>query len=495
MFSRRFTHGMVLALIAVLAMGLVPAHAVGAQAGGGLIAYGDTVTGRLDNTNYFELWQFSGSKGDHVQIVMVGDGQLDPYLGLLDAASQQVLAEDDDSAGGSDAALELTLPASGDYAIIATRYNFDVGTSQGKYRLTLTGGGGGGAQNVSNTTTSPSTSTEPVEIDTGVWYMGDIPLAESMSGAIDAQHYAQLYSLNVDAGTSLVIAMLADNSALDPYLMFINEAGDVLAEDDDSGAQIDGAGKTDAFISLKIPASGNYYVIATRAGVDSGKTSGDYVLLAAVPDSTSNPQAPVQEQPVSNSDLPPGVAAMGMIAVGDQGSGTISSDAYMHVWGFDGQAGQQVTITMRGAGGLDAYLGIIDPNNEVIAEDDDSGGGSDAQISLRLPESGTYVIVATRNGIDQGTTTGNYTLEVTDGTPQPPTGQTGIGGFGGLPGRAFPMDNGPTFFLRGTGASIDPAKSQAIEQFVTRSALPGRANPLDAVRGQFSLNFEEIKFK
>jgi hypothetical protein len=166
----------------------------------------------------------------------------------------------------------------------------------------------------------------------------------------------------------------------------------------------------------------------------------------------------------------------------------------MHIWGFDGQAGQQVTITMRGEGGLDAYLGIIDPNNEVIAEDDDSGGGSDAQISLRLPENGTYVIVATRNGIDAGTTTGDYTLEVTDGTPEPPTGQTGIGGFGGLPGRAFPMDNGPTFFLRGTGASTDPAKSQPIEQFVTRSALPGRANPLDVVRGgHISLNFEEIK--
>jgi hypothetical protein len=491
MFSRRFVHGMALALIVVLAMGLVPAHVVGAQAGGGTIAYGDTVTGKLDNTNYFEVWQFSGNKGDHIQIVMAGDGQLDAYLGLLDAASQQVLAEDDDSAGGSDAAIEMTLPASGGYAIIATRYNFDTGTSQGKYRLTLTGGNGS-PQNVSNTT-SPATSNEPVEIDNGVWYMGDIPLAQSMNGAIDPQHYAQLYSLSLDAGTNLVVAMLADNSSLDPYLVFMTENGDVLAEDDDSGAQIDGAGKTDAFISLTIPSSGNYYVVATRAGIDQGKTSGNYVLLAAIPDNTSNTQAPVQEQPASNSDLPDGVAAMGSIAAGEQGTGTITSDAYMHVWGFSGQAGEQITVTMRGQGGLDAYLGIIDPNNEVIAEDDDSGGGSDAQISIRLPESGTYVIVATRNGIDSGTTTGNYTLEVVDGTPQAPTGQTGIGGFGGLPGRAFPMDNGPTFFLRGTGASMNPAKSQAIEQFVTRSALPGRANPLEAVRGHISLNFEEIK--
>ncbi len=475
MFSSRFARWMALAMVMVLAMGLVPAHSVGAQAGGGAIAYGDTVSGKLDNTNYFELWQFSGSKGDHVQIVMVGDGQLDAYLGLLDAASEQVLAEDDDSAGGSDAALELTLPASGDYAIIATRYNFDAGTSQGKYKLSLTGGGGGNPQNVSNTTTT-TTSTEPVEIETGVWYMGDIPLAESVSGGIDSQHYAQLYSLNLDAGTDLVVAMLADGSALDAYLIFMNEAGDVLAEDDDSGAQIDGAGKTDAFISLTIPETGAYYVVATRAGVDQGQTDGNYVLLAAIPDSQPDPQAPVQEQPVSNNDLPEGVAAMGSIAAGDQGSGTISGDAYINVWGFDGQAGEQVTITMRGEGGLDAYLGIIDPNNEVIAEDDDSGGGSDAQVSLRLPESGTYVIVATRNGIDAGTSTGDYTLEVTSGTPEPPTGQTGIGGFGGLPGRAFPMDNGPTFYLRGTGASMNPDKSQAIEQFATRSALPGRPN-------------------
>jgi serine protease Do len=233
MFSRHFTRLVTLAVVAVLAFALAPAMSERAHAAGGVLAYGDVVNGQIDNVSYFELWEFSGTKGDHIQLLMEGDGKLDPYLGIIESASEQVLAEDDDSGGNSNAYIEMTLPSTGTFSVVATRYNFDAGDSQGKYTLSLAGSG------TTQTTGSdqPTTTTEPVELEAGVWYMGDIVLAESVSGSIDQNAYAQFYSVNLEAGTELVVVMFADGSTLDPYLILMTEDGDVLAEDDDGGAQ------------------------------------------------------------------------------------------------------------------------------------------------------------------------------------------------------------------------------------------------------------------
>jgi hypothetical protein len=154
---------------------------------------------------------------------------------------------------------------------------------------------------------------------------------------------------------------------------------------------------------------------------------------------------------------------------------------------------------MRGEGNLDAYLGLMDPADEVIAEDDDSAGGTDAQISIRLPETGTYIIIATRNGIDAGTTGGSYTLQITAGPPPAPTGQTtSIGGFGGLPGRSVQTDDGGALYLRGNGWTNDPAKASPLNAF-GQGDLPGRSGglkPLASVaQAQASLNVEEIRLR
>jgi hypothetical protein len=47
-----------------------------------------------------------------------------------------VLSEDDDSMGGTDSQLTYTFPDTGQYMVVATRYNTDAGFSEGNYRLT-----------------------------------------------------------------------------------------------------------------------------------------------------------------------------------------------------------------------------------------------------------------------------------------------------------------------------------------------------------------------
>ncbi|MDO8793020.1 MAG: pre-peptidase C-terminal domain-containing protein, partial [Vicinamibacterales bacterium] len=68
---------------------------------------------------------------------------------------------------------------------------------------------------------------------------------------------------------------------------------------------------------------------------------------------------------------------------------TSRGDVYM----FQGAAGQTVTITMTA--GFDAFLNLIGPDGAVVASDDDSGGGTNSRIVLRLTAAGAYRIEAT----------------------------------------------------------------------------------------------------
>jgi serine protease Do len=59
-----------------------------------------------------------------------------------------------------------------------------------------------------------------------------------------------------------------------------------------------------------------------------------------------------------------------------------------------GEQGQRIRLTMTSAN-LDPYLVLIDPNGEVVAEDDDAGGGFNAQIEVTLSMSGSFRVLAT----------------------------------------------------------------------------------------------------
>ncbi len=82
----------------------------------------------------------------------------------------------------------------------------------------------------------------------------------------------------------------------------------------------------------------------------------------------------------------------GTLSVGGSAQGTLNSLFEGHNWTFDGQAGQAVTIRVNGVGDTDPRAKLLDPNGNVIAEDDDGGGGWNALITATLPSSGTYTV-------------------------------------------------------------------------------------------------------
>ena len=121
-------------------VGAMPVAAAGTT-GRDLVAidYGQTrdgqlsnADGRLTNGEYRDVFAFDGKQGDQIVIELVSK-EFDPYLLLLPPQGEQI--DNDDADGRQDLSrIELTLPASGRYRIMATSY--ETGETGG-YRLTL----------------------------------------------------------------------------------------------------------------------------------------------------------------------------------------------------------------------------------------------------------------------------------------------------------------------------------------------------------------------
>ncbi len=63
-----------------------------------------------------------------------------------------------------------------------------------------------------------------------------------------------------------------------------------------------------------------------------------------------------------------------------------------HLWTFEGEAGQTISVAVDGQG-FDAYIELYSPDGALLAEDDDSGTGTDAELKILLPEDGLYNLI------------------------------------------------------------------------------------------------------
>lgn len=101
----------------------------------------------------------------------------------------------------------------------------------------------------------------------------------------------------------------------------------------------------------------------------------------------------------------------------DDTSGVLPADnSYFNAYTFEGRAGQQVVIEMSSTE-FDAYLILLAPDGRDLAQDDDSGGGSNARLQASLPVDGIYTVLA--NTYQSGET-GNYNLRLATGAVPSP---------------------------------------------------------------------------
>lgn len=252
-----------------------------------------------------------------------------------------------------------------------------------------------------STKEGPSTATKAAQLSTafagndgskGIEYISPGESAQGSLTSADDQledgSYYDAWIFDLPAAGEVGITMRS--SEVDSYLSLYQgtpgRLGTLVASDDD------GAGIPDAFIGTRL-AEGTYTVLANSY---TGGETGAYTLaLEAAGTGGENV-------------LTAGGAASGELAETDA---TLDDGSHFDVWTFHGTAGDRVTVTMTSTD-LDSFLLLYQGSweaGEYLAEDDDGAGMPDARISLTLPATGTYSVVANSYG---GGETGRYELRL-----------------------------------------------------------------------------------
>ncbi len=348
------------------------------------IAYGETVEGEISNAQFVDFYVFTGQAGDAITIEMISPTieespqGLDPLLILLDSA-RIPLAENDDIEEGviRNARITFTLPQTDYYAIVATRFEQDAGTTSGPYTLTLSGPGAEATTTSTDPTATLLERLSPPALNPGT------PQQDTLDSG------AALYTFNATADDTIDLTVTADEG-IDTILVLANEN---LSEVASSG--------TGSLTGITIPKTGPYLVMVAPRFGPASPPAGGYILAL-----TQGGETPA---------ITPENQGPQALTYGDTVTGVIDDSAVSRIYTFTGSADNRIQITMEATAGsqLDSYLELRDANGEVVDANDDINPGiiRDSRIVTVLPVTGTYTIIASRYvGPDAPVTSGNYRL-------------------------------------------------------------------------------------
>lgn len=371
-------------LLLISALGWAEAHAASALVPGqplhGALTAADprSATGAREDRITFEA-----QAGQGISLALESE-EFDAFLRLITPGGAE-LANDDAAVGTTDARIETTLTESGRHTVVVTTF---IPTQMGRYTLTLETRET--PPMAAPSPSSPLASAAPVPapmLSIGVPVEGELGPGDVTSAT---GQFEDRYQLQGTAGQTITIAL--DGRELDPLVQLITPSGQGLA-DDDSGP---GA---NALLTTTLAESGPHTVVATsfRAGA-----AGRYTLTVSEGAPSAAPALSL-----GGSTLALGQPLQGQLGPGDE---RLSNGEYMDRHIFQGTAGQTITITMT-SDAIDPYLIFVTPSG-YQRDDDDAGGGLDAQITATITEDGPHQVIATTFAPGES---GPYTLVVTEG--------------------------------------------------------------------------------
>jgi hypothetical protein len=159
---------------------------------------------------------------------------------------------------GRQATLEVTIPATGWYAVLATREDVEEGTSSGNFVLGFEGStaevGGIGAMPDIGESTTPISQGQVAE------------------GELSNEAYVSYYLISLTEGQGIMVTMQRTSGDLEPFVAVMSADLDVLERGRPNLAG------TESALAFKPEAEGWYVIAATRADFDAGTTIGGYSI-------------------------------------------------------------------------------------------------------------------------------------------------------------------------------------------------------------------------
>jgi Bacterial pre-peptidase C-terminal domain len=228
-------------------LGKVPETAI-------LLDYGTTLKGDIDPTSVLHFYVIEAKKGDVLTIDAERTrGNLDPILTLYtpDTNNLKELASNDSGVRGQNARISAyTVPADGNYILLVSRFNRDKGITSGSYAVTAVGHSGA---------------------TVGAGGKLTLRYGSAVSAIISDSNAVQQYTFAGSTGDVINITMDVTSGDLLPQLMLVDPLGKQIGQDDPG---TDGA----KLSQVRLTATGNYVIVATRRGKGAGTTDGSYIL-------------------------------------------------------------------------------------------------------------------------------------------------------------------------------------------------------------------------
>lgn len=345
---------------------------------------GQTVGGTLTDSQFRQLYIFSGTAGQVISVALTAtEGDLDPYLLLMNNQNQVLAVSDDDGATNNSVITAYVLPITGDYFIIATRFGHEHGTTTGDYRLTLDDLG--------------ATTTTTIADDVIIFNVPE-------TGQITEDTPVIVYRFEGLRGQVINIQLQRTSGNLDPLLDLFDATGVSIISGDDDPTSSDSLNA--GIINFLVPSDGVYYIRATRYGRETGDTFGSYVLT-------------VTEIDPSELGIRPSNARL--ISYGDTVTATIDSDVWARFFQFEGLRGDVVSVIIdREEGNIAPQVSLLDSELRPISISPDLAAVTSARIpGASLPDDDIYYVVVQRYRGEEGTSVGTFSLQI--------NGRPGIG--------------------------------------------------------------------
>jgi hypothetical protein len=370
-----------------------------------------TLTGTITNDATYQAYQIDVPQNELLTISMEAtSGSLDTFVALLDASGSIIRSNDDREPGFTNALITQALVTqAGTYTIVATRYAKSVGGTEGDYTLTI-------ATEPSNLPAEfaslPRGSIEVrllwrtnadlqllVRDAAGDAVFDDIPTIRS-GGTLAAQGNV---NCRVSEGTPFSyiywpLEVIPRSGSYEVEVWYQNDCGDTTPVSFNLSIAVNGQ---EVFSDTASPLPNDRYLTSFTINVDGTARPSEGGIITGLASLNYLPELATATQILPNEPL----------------GGSITADNKFDVFVFLGQSGDVVNITMNNVSGtLDPTLYLVGPSGGLVAENDDAVAGENTNsliADFTLPETGTYIIIATHFGALYGGTTGNYQLTLT----------------------------------------------------------------------------------